>query len=265
MDAYFRAFGVEPNSDFFPIIDLNASKARFMKLRAMGVVSLSEAPLPLLDLFEPGYAPEPSRVTKGERAGGTRRSLLTQQAATVRDYLLHGNPDMLKTMAPEPARELAIVRAALVDCSIVLPSGVLQAALDRPARLVSAYLPKAQAMEIWAKFRISRCASRLNASELRWIDLYSAVAARDASAMAEKAAAILDAETELSADDKAYALAALMAGHTVSGERALAVRAFTQHRGGLRAAAAWQPTFTFLAAHALGPIMPAGSSSVDNN
>jgi hypothetical protein len=100
---------------------------------------------------------------------------------------------------------------------------------------------------------------------LRWIGLYSAVAARDAPAMAEKAAAILDTETELSADDKAYALAALMAGHTVSGERALAVRAFREHRGGLRPAAAWQSTFTFLAAHALGPIMPAVSSSVDNN
>ncbi|MDF3009391.1 MAG: Spermine synthase [Burkholderiales bacterium] len=265
MDAYFRAFGVEPNSDFFPIIDLNASKARFMKQQAVGVVNLSEAPLPLLDLFEPGYAPEPSRVTKGERVAGTRRSLFTQQAATARDYLLHGNPDMLKLMAPEPARELAIVRAALVDCSIVLPSGVLQAVLDRPARLLSAYLPKAQAMEIWEKFRISRCTSRLNASESRWIGLYSAVAARDAPAMAEKAAAILDAETELSADDKAYALASLMAGHTVSGQRALAVRAFRQHRGGLRPAAAWQPTFTFLAAHALGPIMPTVLSSVDNN
>jgi hypothetical protein len=37
----------------------------------------------------------------------------------------------------------------------------------------------------------------------------------------------------------------------------LALKTFNQHRGKLKPAAAWQPVFTFLSAHALGPIMGA--------
>ena len=55
-----------------------------------------------------------------------------------------------------------------------------------------------------------------------------------------------------------------MAGHIVAGERGLALKAFNQHRGMLRAAAAWQPVFTFLSAHALGPMMGDASARADN-
>jgi len=265
MDLYFRAFGAEPNSDYFPIIDLNASKARFMKAQATGMVSLSEAPLPLLDLFEPGYAPEPARVTEGGRFGGTRRVLYLAQAAAARDYLLHGDPRTLKIMPPEPAGELTMLRAALIDCRVALPAGVIRATLDHLARLVNSHLPKAQAMEVWAKLGSSPCRSKLDASEVRWMGLYAAVAAREHSRMAEQAAAILEREPDLAAESKAYALAAAMAGHTLAGERGRAVKAFNQHRGKLRPAASWQPVFTFLSAHALGPIMGAQSSPGDNN
>jgi predicted membrane-bound spermidine synthase len=264
MDVYFRAFGSEPNSDFFPIIDLNASKARFMKLQATGMVSLTEAPLPLLDLFEPGYAPDPGQVTEGGRFGGTRRALYLAQAAAARDYLLRGDTRLLKITPTEPAGELAMLRAALIDCRVAAPEGVLLATLDQVARLLNSHLPKAQAMEVWAKLASSPCSSRLDVSERRWMSLYSAIAARDASRMAKEAVAVLDAEPDLSAESKAYALAAAMAGHTLSGKRGLALKVFNQHRGKLRPVPAWQPVFTFLSAHALGPMMEVPSSRADN-
>ena len=266
MDVYFRAFGAEANSDFFPIIDINASKARFMRAQATGTVSLSEAPLPILDLFEPGYAPDPAKVTEGGRFGGTRRVLYLAQAAAARDYLLRGDTRLLKITPAEPAGELAMLRAALVDCRIALPDGVLPATMDQLARLVNSHLPKAQAVDVWAKLAASPCKSKLTTSERRWMDLYTAVAAREPARMAMGATAILEAEPDLPAESKAYALAAAMAGYTLSGERGLALKAFNQHRSKLRPVVAWQPVFTFLSAHALGPIMgaPAMASKADN-
>jgi predicted membrane-bound spermidine synthase len=263
MDVYFRAFGSEPNSDYFPIIDINASKARFMQMTATGVVVLTEAALPLLELFEPGYAPDPARVTEGGRFGGTRRPLYLAQAAAASDYLVRGDARRLKTVPAEPAGELAMLRAALLECRLTLPDGVLQPALDPVARLVNTYLPRAQSMQVWAKLQSSPCKSRLDASELRWMNLYSAVAARDPQRMAKEAALVLEHEKNLSAESRAYALAALMAGQIVAGERGLAMKAFGEHRGKLQPARAWQPIFTFLSAHALGPILPAATSRGD--
>jgi len=264
MDAYFRAFGAEPNSDFFPIIDLNASKARFMKLRATGIVSLSEAQLPLLDMFEPGYAPDPARVTGGKRFGGSLRPLYLAHATAARHYLLSGDAGDLKTIPAEPAAEFVMLRAVLVECRLALAPGMIRPTLDHLARLVNSHLPKAPATEVWAKLRSSSCRSKLSVSDATWIDLYAAVGARDAERMAQAATAILDREPEVSAESRAYALAAAMAGHTLSGQRGLALKAFNQHRGKLQPAAAWQPVFTFLSAHALGPIMGEASTKADN-
>ena len=263
MDVYFRAFGSEPNSDYFPIIDLNASKARFMQMTAIGVVRLTEAALPLLEMFEPGYTPDPSVVTAGGRFGGTRRPLFVAQAAAAHEYIVRGDAGRLKTVPADPAGELALLRAALIDCRVTPPEGVLQPLLDHVGRLVNPYLPRAQAMEVWAKVQGSPCKSKLSASEMRWVELYAAVGARAPERMAKAAAAVLDSEKDMAAESRAYALAALMTGRIVSGERGLAMKAFNEHRGKLRPAIAWQPVFTFLSAHGLGPILPAATSRAD--
>ena len=264
MDAYFQAFGAEANSDFFPIIDLNASKARFMKLRATGTVNLTEAHLPLLDLFEPGYAPDPARMTIERRVGGNLRPLYVAQAAAAHEYLLSGKATSLKRVPDQPAADVTMMRAVLIECRLPLAPGQIRPTLDHIARLVNSFLPKERASEVWAKLRASPCRSKLSASDLAWINLYSTVGARDAAAIAKAASAILDSEPDLLPESRAYALAAAMAGHIVAGERGLALKAFNQHRGMLRAAAAWQPVFTFLSAHALGPMMGDASARADN-
>jgi hypothetical protein len=83
--------------------------------------------------------------------------------------------------------------------------------------------------------------------------------------MATQAEAILAAEKDISADSRAYALATLMAGRILAGDRGAAVQAFQANRASLRPAASWQPVFTFLSAHALGPMVPQASSKGDNH
>ncbi|MGQ0544407.1 MAG: fused MFS/spermidine synthase [Betaproteobacteria bacterium] len=265
MDLYFRSFGAEANSDFFPVIDLNAAKARFMRSVAIGPIRLTSAALPLLDLFEPGYLPDPERVTEGERPGGLRRPQFALQAAAAGDYVLRGDLKALGRIPPEPAGELALLRSALFDCRPALRDGTLAEGLDRLARLTTVYLPKERAAAIWTKLSQSSCRGKLTADEARWLRLYTAVALRMPERMAAEAEAILEAEKEMSADFRAYAVAALMAGRILSGDRGAAVKAFQAHRGSLRPAPQWQPAFTFLSAHAFGPMGGAASGPGDNN
>ena len=252
MDAYYRSFGVEANSDFFPLIDIHASKARFMRARATGTVGLVEAPLPLLDLFEPGYLPDVRHLSPGERTGGLHRVSFAQQAAVAREFLLQGSAD-LGSAGRNASGGLVMLRAAMVDCRLRLPKGVASSTMGDFARLINGFLPARQAAEVWDKLLASPCRAKLDPEDAQWLELHAAVAAREPRRIAEAADAILKGP-ELRAETKAYVLAALMAGRILSGQSAQAVKAFQAHRGSLRAVPEWQPVFTFLAAHALGPI-----------
>jgi spermidine synthase len=265
MDAYFRSFGAEPNSDFFPVIDLGAAKARFMRTRANGPVQLVEAPLPLLDLFEPGYLPDARRLSPGERVGGLRRVLFSEQAERARDYLVTGNPKSLEMVARNAAGALVMLRGALVECRVELPEGIAVATMSDFARLINAFLPPEEAKPVWERLGKSPCSSRLDARDRRWLELHAAVAAREAGRMGDAAAAILETSPNLAPDTKAYVLAALMAGHIVSGQPALALKAFQVNRGGLRGIPEWQPVFSFLIEHASGPILGQGQAQGDSN
>ncbi|MGH8668692.1 MAG: hypothetical protein ACREUH_05610, partial [Burkholderiales bacterium] len=96
------------------------------------------------------------------------------------------------------------------------------------------------------------------------LKLFAAVAARQPEKMAAHAEAILANEKDLPAGARAYALATLMAGRIVSGDRGAALKAFNKHRGNLKPAVSWQPAFTFLTAHALGPMVSGPSAKADN-
>ena len=257
MDTYFTSFGSEANSDYFPVIDVNAAKARFMRRRADGTVQLVEAPIPLLDLFEPGYLPHVRRLTPGQRPGGLRRTLFTEEARLARDYLLHGRPETLAKTLRNPAGALVMLRAGLIECRVVLPEGVASATMGDFARLINTFLPPKEAGDVWAKLLASPCKSRLDPSELRWLRLHAAVAAREPKRIAEAADAVLAGAPQLSSEAKAYVVSLLMAGRILNDQPALALKAFQAHRGALKGTPEWQPIFTFLSAHALGPIMGA--------
>ena len=73
---YFMAFRAEPNSDYFPVVDLKAPLARYMRIDAFETTSLLGAPVPVLQLLDQGpeRLPDPARLTRERVPGGTRAS-----------------------------------------------------------------------------------------------------------------------------------------------------------------------------------------------
>jgi hypothetical protein len=156
-------------------------------------------------------------------------------------------------------------RATIIECRLRPPAVVTSTTMADFARLINSFLPAEQAVAVWDKLQSSPCKSSLGATGLLWLRLHAAVAARKPAGMADAAAAILEATPDLPSESKAFVLAALMAGHTLAGQPNLAAKAFQRHRGSLRASPDWQPIFSFLTAHALGPIGGAPSAGADNN
>jgi spermidine synthase len=243
---YFASFGVEPNSDYFPVLEMKAPLARYMQKHAPEVRVLTQAPLPLFALFDSrAQQPDPARVTRGERPW-LQRAGWVRQADDIRQYLRPGSDKLLAPFNVELTSDLVLIRAALVDCKLVLPEGTLPHHLADLARYVSTHLPSRTAVSFWDQLGIERCGARLSAADRQWLRLHRAVAAADAANMMRAGEAILEDEPQLDVRLRTHALAVFMAGALLTEKRAAALTAFNKHRGRLGNAGEWEPVFRFL-------------------
>ena len=88
---------------------------------------------------------------------------------------------------------------------------------------VNPMLPPERAVALWKSLREARCASKLSANDRRWLDLFEAIAARDAARMAALGTPLVDAQ-ESSEGMRWQAFVAAVAGHAMSGNATAAQR-----------------------------------------
>jgi hypothetical protein len=249
---YFASFRVPPNSDYFPALAMRAPLARYMQSAAPDFAMLSHAPLPLLALFDERARrqPEAQRLSSGQRPW-LPRAASVRDAHAAHQYLGSGAADALAGLEAQPAATIVLLRAALVECRVRLPEGVLRHELAALARLVGAQLPSAAAASLWSSLASTPCAAQLSDTDRRWLWLHGAVAKGHAAEMARVAQAILEREAGLQPELVAHALAAFMAASVLSGDAEAALAAFTRHREVFaQMAPEWKPVFRFLIAHA---------------
>jgi predicted membrane-bound spermidine synthase len=253
MAPYFRSFRTPANSDYFPVVDLKAPLARYMRINAFETTSLLAAPVPVLQLLEQGpqRQPDPARLSPGQRPWW-KQAEWTQQAAAVRDFLASGDRRFLRALSGELAAELVVLHAALIKCQPLLPPGALRDQLASLARFVSVRLPAEQRSEFWKLLAGTPCQAGLGESERRWLALHAAVASGEAAEMVRRAADLLDNEAELHGDLLAHPLAVYMTASILSGQPGAASQAYSRHRRNLVRGlnVSWQPVFQLLIGHA---------------
>ena len=248
LGPYFGAFGAPPNSDFFPVLELQAPMARHIRASATEVVRLTELAQPLVVRFdgEPRPHPDPARLTEGS-GRWTPRGALARQAVAALDFARSGRPEALAAVSAELAADLVLVRGALTECRVQLPPAALHTALADLAQGVSGHLLPGQAASFWDALGRRGCTAAMNASDSRWLRLHRAVALEGPQEMASAAAALLEAEPDLQGHLLAHALSAYMAGEILKGAMPAALRAYATYRGRLGPAARpWEPVFRFL-------------------
>jgi hypothetical protein len=251
LTPYFAGPGIEPNSDYFPILEMKAPKARYMQSGTSDLAVLQLAPLPVLSLFdERNQRPDPARITPGERPWVPRVGWI-RQADEIRRYARSGDARALTPLNPELAADLVLLRAALVDCKVRMPDGALQQQLLDLARYVAVHLPPEETVRFWGDVAKAPCEARLPEADRRWLALHRAIAAGGAAGMANAAQSILESQPELRGPLLAHALSAFMAGKILARQSGAAIGAFRKYRARLGASAQdWQPVFRFLMAQA---------------
>jgi hypothetical protein len=232
LEPLFASYGMPPNSDYYPVLDLNAARHRFMEKSALEVVALVNTPVPVLELLEPGLRRRPPNPLHSG-AYSFDRIEKTRLARYARDYLLHPKPPEPEAIPAQLQKDLELVKLRLIECREPRDQDVWLHGLLHLARTVNPFLPPDEALEVWARVAAAPCHRALHPFQRRWIALVGAVAARSAAPMAELAAGLLATQKGLSTEAREFLLMAAMAGHLAAGAPRQAQELWNRYTPGL--------------------------------
>jgi hypothetical protein len=249
LEPLFASYSTPANSDYHPVLDLNAARHRFTERSATDVVALLNAPLPVLELLEPGRSRRPLNPLH-VGAYAFQRVENTRVARYARDYLLRPAPPEPERISPALQKDLELVKLRLIECRAPRDEDVWLHGLMNVARTMNPFLDAEEARAVWTRIQTSPCHGSLYAFQRRWIALFAALGARDGAAAATQAETLLATQQPLSADGREFLLAAAMAGAIASGDAKRARTLWEHYAPSLPLAATGRPLMRLLRCHA---------------
>jgi spermidine synthase len=248
LEPLFASYGMPANSDYAPVLDLNAARHRFTERSATPLVALLNAEIPLLELLEPSRSARAvNPLFRGAYA--FERVENTRLAWYARDFLLGQR-------APEPERiptalqqDLELVKLRLLECREPRDLDAWLRAALRLAKVVNPFLASDDVSAIWFRMARAPCFGELHEFQRQWLALFRAVGGRDAIRMAELAERLLASEGQVGLEAREYLLLSAMAGRVALKQRERAVALWRENREALGEAAA-KPAFRILRCHA---------------
>ncbi|HZF31623.1 MAG TPA: spermidine synthase [Gammaproteobacteria bacterium] len=215
-DAVAARSGSPPNSDFFPFLDLHAGKARFMRQTPTMFSGWRNSPLPLLEMT----GIEPFSYAEATVSAIYDRTVRVQDARLAVETLATDGA----TAATFADPDLALARSLAASCEARDSEELRLQTLHAVAVRSLAFLDIRDGAAVLDAALPAACVEHGSERLRTWIDLYRAVANRDAGGMAARGVrAVAD---ERSDDDRRlYALTAAMLGSLNGGrpDRALAL------------------------------------------
>jgi len=165
-----------PNSDFFPFVDLNAPRLRFMQANANELIGLTLLPIPFLESIGGGAIRGPTIDPSANSA--LNRDGLVQKALAIRRAVLDGS---LKNLDPVTATYLMLIDDSRDGCADPGAQNAWGMAVRNISDATAAYLNPAELEGISSRITSSLCYRNSLAEHKTWADLFTAIAHRNAT------------------------------------------------------------------------------------
>ena len=196
----FNTLPVPVNSDFFPFVDLNAPRLRFMLADAVELPRLTSLSAPVLDLLRPD-SPASATLEPSHHSSLTR-DLQVRRALAIRRALSSGRLDDLD---PGAAVTLLVIRTSSGErCADPQVQNTWKTAAQNVGAMTAAYLNPSELADVWSSIRSTPCYRDASGEHKAWADLLAAVAARNAAEIVTQGTQLLERPSSLSKDDLTY-------------------------------------------------------------
>jgi hypothetical protein len=228
IDPLLASFPIRANSDYYPVLDQGAAKARFMQVNAHEFLSLVNQPLPFIQMLDPGGEPDgPARVTPARHFSRSQRMAT---ALILRDCLIRGTPprdgDQLR---PEQLRIVQLLRKVLYENQPV-SAAARTLLLFNMSLWIVADLPPDDLDQYWQAIMNSPGGGALSPTDRDYLTFFRALGSRNAGVTADYARRLLERDRYITDDRRAYLLAAGMLGSLAQGDRQGALQLWQGYR-----------------------------------
>jgi spermidine synthase len=209
----FTALPVPVNSDFFPFVDLNAPRLRFMLADAFELPGLTSLSVPVLDLLRPGT---PTGATlEPSYHSSLNHDFQVRRALAIRRALSSGRLDDL---GAEGTVTLLLVLTDGNKCDDPRVQSAWKTAVGKIGAMTAAYLRPTELADVWNNIRSATCYREASGEHRAWADLLAAVAARNGAEIVAQGAQLLDQPSSLSMDDLTYLTTAMASAYVGMGQ-----------------------------------------------
>jgi spermidine synthase len=211
------AMPVPPNSDFFPFVDLNAVRLRYLDRSAVELVQLTLMPVPFLEFLGAASRggsteePSPHSVLVHDRE--------VRNAMVIRHAVISGK---LESLSVSAAASLLLVDMNASRCAEVEGRNAWLRSIRWISDSTASYLSASELKEVWDKVNSTPCYRGISGEHKTWADLYAAVAARDAPAIVQLGTTLLGAGSARSNEELTYLTILVAAAHVRMDELAQA-------------------------------------------
>jgi spermidine synthase len=226
----FLSYNIPPNSDYYPYLDLNAARYRFLQTQAGEITRIGAAGVPVVEILE--GRPRHTRPISLDGDDYLDRIEHARRAVYARDFLIgatlpepHGIPAQLQ-------KDLELVQLRGIDCIDPQKTDMWVRSATGVARSVNSDLPTADASAVWSSFERNDCIKRLTATDRSWIELFAAVGAHDAARMGKIATELLGTSRDLTPKTQQYLLTAALTGLLATRNYEGATQVWNRHSQG---------------------------------
>ncbi|MCK9420326.1 MAG: spermidine synthase [Nitrospirae bacterium] len=224
-----ESFSIRANSDYNPVLDQNAVRARFFQTNASDFVRIAHMPLPSLEMLT-GSAPDRG-ATDITPSGSFFETKSAYEAMMARDFILEGRFDSRYGNVSMDTKRLALqLRQIFYDCRSLSGEDAGMKSLFDTFIIMSSYLRPHELDVVWKRLDSAPCARSLSTEKRNWIALFKAVGKRDATGMARAAQTMLESGQRLPPDALKYVVLSGMMGHLRQGDREGSLKLWSRYQ-----------------------------------
>ena len=239
LTAFFETYPLRANSDYYPVLDQNAARTRFLGAAAQDIIKLGNEPLPIADMLA-GPAAEHA-VTDVTLSPFLQKTRSIQSAVALRDYYL--KDQLLPRYGDVDAEtiEYALALKKMYFTYQGMDDPDRRIFLFNTAKSMMPYLSATESSAVWKKLESGPFALRLPPVEKMYVSLFKAIGERDGVKMARFAKRLLESEQDITPARLQYVLAAGMLGDLAQGNRGESAGLWSRYRS--RIAVTGEPVF----------------------
>lgn len=251
----FASYSISPNSDYFPVLDLGATRARFLGQSANTLIAFRSSGIPALEMLS---APGPKfPASSASFSPFYARSQYTIDAVQLLDYFTRNGDATLPGVETGLAKNARFVHNAFIECSSNPATETWLRDMSSVVNLMIPQLTREEMSQVWQRIGAAPCFGMLNPQQHRWIALWSSVTRRDPAGMWRHSTALLPtAQASAGPVQTEYLLLCALLGAVVQNDLSAAQQIWARYAPGLYQSFKPSLTARLLAAHAYsgGPI-----------